>query len=133
RSETYSALATLKIGPDILKTRDNMRVAFVLALSGCVGTDTVGPPIMSDPVSAAHSGPETAGAAGPRGMATLAAYAVKKDDVQSSVDYLNTEVFASQKAQPLRPEETGVLSFNQHMERYKEMLHVERAAVAHLN
>ena len=57
----------------------------------------------------------------------------KQKEGQSLADYLNTEVFASQQATTLRPEETGVLSFNQYMERYKEMLHVERAAVDHLN
>lgn len=133
RSQIYSALATLKIGMDILTKEENVQVDYLLGHGGFFRTENVGQQIMADALNVAVSVMETAGEGGPWGMATLAAYSVNKKEGQSLVDYLNTEVFASQKAQTLRPEETGVLSFNQYMERYKEMLHVERAAVDHLN
>jgi hypothetical protein len=88
---------------------------------------------MADALNVAVSVMKTAGEGGPWGMATLAMYMVDKKENQSLADYLDTEVFASQQAKTLKPKETGVLSFSQYMERYKEMLHVERAAVDHLD
>lgn len=132
-SQIYSALATLKIGMDILTKEENVQVDYLLGHGGFFRTENVGQQIMADALNVAVSVMETAGEGGPWGMATLAAYSVNKKEGQSLADYLNTEVFASQQATTLRPEETGVLSFNQYMERYKEMLHVERAAVDHLN
>jgi len=133
RSQIYSALATLKIGMDILTKEENVQVDYLLGHGGFFRTENVGQQIMADALNVAISVMETAGEGGPWGMATLAAYSVNKKEGQSLANYLNTEVFASQQATTLRPEETGVLSFNQYMERYKEMLHVERAAVDHLD
>jgi len=118
---------------DILTEEENVQVDYLLGHGGFFRTENVGQQIMVDALNVAVSVMETAGEGGPWGMATLAAYSVNKKEGQSLVDYLNTEVFASQQAKTLRPEETGVLSFSQYMERYKEMLHVERAAVDHLN
>ena len=133
RSQIYSALATLNIGMDILTEEENVQVDYLLGHGGFFRTENVGQQIMADALNIKVSVMETAGEGGPWGMATLAAYSVYKKEGQSLVDYLNTEIFASQQAKMLKPKETGVLSFNQYMERYKEMLHVERAAVNHLD
>lgn len=133
RSQIYSALATLKIGMDILTKEENVQVDYLLGHGGFFRTKNVGQQIMADALNVPISVMKTAGEGGPWGMATLAAYSVNKKEGQSLVDYLNTKVFATQKATTLKPNESGTMSFNKYMERYKKMLHVERAAVDYLN
>lgn len=133
RSQIYSALATLKIGMDILIKEENVQVDYLLGHGGFFRTENVGQQIMADALDVPVSVMETAGEGGPWGMATLAAYSVNKKEGQSLVDYLDTEVFATQKATTIEPDATGTMSFNKYMDRYKKMLHVERAAVDHLD
>lgn len=133
RSQIYSALATLKIGMDILIKEENVQVDYLLGHGGFFRTKDVGQQIMADALNAPVSVMETAGEGGPWGMAVLASYSVNKKENQSLVDFLNDEVFASQIASLKEPNKEGNLSFNQYMDRYKKMLHVERTAIDYLD
>lgn len=132
RSQIYSALATLKIGMDILTDEEDVQVDYLLGHGGFFKTKKVGQQIMADAMNAPVSVMDTAGEGGPWGMALLAAYSVNKKVGQSLEDYLDNEVFATNKAAVLKPKEEGIESFISYMERYKDMLHVERAAIDYI-
>ena len=131
RSQIYSALATLKIGMDILIEEENVQLDYILGHGGFFKTKNVGQQIMADALGTPVSVMETAGEGGPWGMALLAAYSVNNEG-QSLADYLDNKVFSFQKGTTLEPEKEGIDSFNSYMEKYKNMLHVERAAIDHL-
>ena len=75
---------------------------------------------------------ETAGEGGAWGIAVLASYLVNKDEGETLEAYLDNKVFAGQKGETVVPDEKDVKGFDQFMERYKEGLAIERAAVEHL-
>jgi len=132
RAQIYSALATLKIGMDILTEEENIQINNLLGHGGFFKTENVGQQIMADVMEIPVTVMETAGEGGPWGMALLASYSVDSKKEQSLEEYLDEEVFSSQKASTLTPEKDGVESFKMYMNRYKKMLHVERAAIDNL-
>ena len=61
-------------------------------------------------------------------MALLAAYMANKGE-KNLEEYLNTHVFADAESVTLAPEQADVEGFNAYIERYKQLLEVERKAV----
>ncbi len=133
RAQIYSALATLKLGMDILIKEEEVQVDYLLGHGGFFKTEYVGQQIMADALKVPIAVMETASEGGPWGMAILAAYAADDKGHQTLSDYLDQEVFASQKATTLEPEKLGMKSFDYYMDRYEKMLSVERTAVDHLD
>ena len=131
RAQLYSALATLKIGLDIL-AGEQVAVDRLLGHGGFFKTPVVGQRIMAAAAGAPVSVMETAGEGGPWGMALLAAYRVRKAEGQTLEDYLEQEVFAGQPVTTLAPEAADVAGFNAFIGRYTAGLPVERSAVEHL-
>ena len=131
RAQLYSALATLKIGLDIL-AGEQVAVDRLLGHGGFFKTPVVGQRIMAAAAGAPVSVMETAGEGGPWGMALLAAYRVRKAEGQTLEDYLEQKVFAGQPVTTLAPEAADVAGFNAFIGRYTAGLPVERSAVEHL-
>ena len=131
RAQLYSALATLKIGLDIL-AGEQVAVDRLLGHGGFFKTPVVGQRIMAAAAGAPVSVMETAGEGGPWGMALLAAYRVRKAEGQTLEDYLENQVFAGQAVTTLAPEAADVEGFNAFIGRYTDGLAVERAAVEHV-
>ena len=131
RTQLYSALATLKVGLDIL-AKEQVKVDRLMGHGGFFKTPVVGQRIMAAAANSPVAVMETAGEGGPWGMALLAAYAVHKTDGQSLQDYLNTQVFGDQKVSVVEPQAEDVEGFTNFMVHYKAGLAVERAAVEHV-
>ena len=129
RTHLLSALATLKIGLDILTRTEQVAIDKLYGHGGFFKTPEVGQRMLSAAVGAPVSVMETAGEGGPYGMALLAAYMLWKEAGESLPDYLDGKVFAAAKASSLTADETEVADFNRFLERYKAALPVERAAV----
>jgi sugar (pentulose or hexulose) kinase len=129
RTQIYSALATLEIGMEILTTKEKVQVDYILGHGGFFKTENVGQQLMADALRIPISIMNTAAEGGPWGMALLAAYSVNKKVDQPLEEYLENEVFATERMKTLEPTEEGMDSFIQYMKRYKSMLKVERAAV----
>ena len=129
RTHLLSALATLKIGLDILTRTEQVAIDKLYGHGGFFKTPEVGQRMLSAAVGAPVSVMETAGEGGPYGMALLAAYMLWKEAGESLPDYLDGKVFAAAKASSLTADETEVAGFNRFLERYKAALPVERAAV----
>ena len=71
----------------------------------------------------------TAGEGGAWGIALLAAYLLEKPQAGSLEAFLSGRVFSGQAGTTLAPEPHAVAGFLQFMERYKQGLAIERAAV----
>lgn len=129
RTQIYSALATLKLGTDILTQKEKINVEFLLGHGGYFKTKDVSQQLMADAIDVPVSVMDTAGEGGPWGMAVLASYVMKKKPQQSLEDYLNKEVFTSEEPYTVYPSEEGKEQFSHFMERYDPMLEVERKAI----
>ena len=130
RSQLYGAIATLKIGMDMLAREENVESDRLLGHGGYFKTAGVGQQILSDALNVPISTMETAGEGGPWGMALLAAYMGKKAPGQSLEDYLAGQVFASAKSVTVQPDPAGVAGFESYMQRYEASLAAQKAAAA---
>ena len=128
RSHLLSALATLKIGLDILTQTEQVSIDRLYGHGGFFKTPEVGQRMLSAAVGAPVSVMETAGEGGPYGMALLAAYMLWKEEGESLPDYLDHKVFARAKSTSLMADEKDVAGFNIFLTRYKKALPLERTA-----
>ncbi len=129
RTHLLSALATLKIGLDILTEEEQVPIEKLYGHGGFFKTPEVGQRMLSAAVGAPVSVMETAGEGGPYGMALLAAYALWREPGESLEDYLDQKVFASAKASVLTAGPEEIEGFNRFLRRYRGSLEVERTAV----
>lgn len=129
RANLYSALATLKIGTDILLKEEKIKIDKILGHGGLFKTKGVGQQILADALNSPIEVMETAGEGGAFGIAVLANYMISKEENESLSDYLNDKVFADAKGEVLQPNADGVEGFDRFIENYKNALSVERTAV----
>lgn len=129
RNQIYSALATLKMGMDILTIKEHVKIDYILGHGGFFKTEKVGQQLMADAIGVPVSLMGTAGEGGPWGMALLAAYYLNKEIEQSLENYLDQEVFVKETTSTIKTTEKGMRNFEMYMERYQSVLKVERAAV----
>ena len=66
-------------------------------------------------------------------MALLAAYMVNKGEHEDLGDYLDKEIFAGSTGSTIEPDPKDVEGFGRFIERYRDGLPIERAAIDHLN
>ena len=129
RTHLLSALATLKIGLDILTKEETIAIDKLYGHGGFFKTPGVGQRMLSAAVGAPVSVMETAGEGGPYGMALLCAYMLWKDEGESLPDYLDNKVFAGAKSSTLMADDADVEGFNTFLARYKNALPMEKAAI----
>ena len=128
RAHLLSALATLKIGLDILTQTEKVEIEKLCGHGGFFKTPGVGQRMLSAAVGAPVSVMETAGEGGPYGMALLAAYMIWKKDGESLADYLDNRVFADAKSVTLSADKADVKGFEAFLDSYKAAFPVERLA-----
>ena len=128
RTHLYSALATLKIGLDILREED-VKVDKMFGHGGYFTVKGVGQSIMAAAMNAPISVMETAGEGGAWGIALLAQYRACHQEGQTLAAYLQDQVFAGQAGSEVQPKEEDVRGFDQFIADYKSGLAVEKAAV----
>ena len=129
RTHLLSALATLKIGLDILTQEENVSIDRLYGHGGYFKTPGVGQRMLSAAVGSPVSVMETAGEGGPYGMALLCAYLLWKKDGQKLEDYLNDDVFADAKSATLMADAADIAGFEAFLAQYKKSLPIERAAI----
>ena len=128
RTHLLSALATLKIGMDILQDAESVRIDKLYGHGGFFKTPEVGQKMLSAAVNAPVSVMETAGEGGPYGMALLVAYMINKEDGESLPDYLDNKVFAGAKSVSVMADESDVKGFADFLAKYKAALPMEKIA-----
>lgn len=128
RTHLLSALATLKLGLDILTKEEDVQVDRLYGHGGFFKTPGVGQRLLSAAVGAPVSVMETAGEGGPFGMALLCAYMLNRQPGESLADYLDNKVFAGAASTTLTASDEDAAGFASFLERYKAALPVERLA-----
>ncbi|MBQ7692043.1 MAG: FGGY-family carbohydrate kinase [Oscillospiraceae bacterium] len=129
RTHLLSALATLKIGLDILTRTEKVQIDRLTGHGGFFKTPEVGQRMLSAAVGAPVSVMETAGEGGPYGMALLAAYMLWKEEGETLPDYLDRRVFAGAKCVTLTASPEDTAGFQAFLTRYQRALPTERAAI----
>lgn len=129
RAQLYSAMATLKLGMDILFDHEQVRLDKLLGHGGLFKTRTVGQRLMAAAMNTPVAVMETAGEGGSWGIAILAAFMVNRDKDNTLEAYLDENVFLHDAGTCIHPEKEDVQGFLTFMEAYTKGLAVERAAV----
>ncbi len=128
RSQLYGAVATLRIGMEMLRSQEQVESDRLLGHGGFFKTAGVGQQILADALNVPISAMETAGEGGPWGMALLAAYMHNRGAGESLEDYLTDRVFATAKSTVINPNPAGVAGFERYLTRYKAALSAQKAA-----
>ncbi len=130
RAQLYGAVATLRLGMDLLEEKEHVQIDRLLGHGGFFKTPGVGAQILADALAKPVSTMETAGEGGPWGMALLAAYMVRRRPGESLEDYLTDRVFAGASRTVCQPDPAGAAGYAKYIERYRACLEAERAAAA---
>ncbi len=128
RSQLYGAIATLKIGMDMLWREEQVESDRLLGHGGFFKTPGVGQQILADALNVPITTMETAGEGGPWGMALLAAYMTEKAQGQTLEEFLMQCVFADASSTCVQPDAAGVEGFAAYLQRYKAALPAQQAA-----
>lgn len=129
RAHLYAALATMRIGLDILFDKEGVSIDRILGHGGFFKTEEVGQRMMAAAMEVPVAVMETAGEGGAWGMALLAAYLKRKATTEVLETFLIEEVFSQSKQITLKPDPGDVEGFRAFMERYVKGLTIEKTAV----
>lgn len=129
RTHLCSALASLKVGNDILLKEEHVKVDALMGHGGLFKTPVVGQRILAAALNAPVTVMDTASEGGPWGMAVLAAYMLERESGESLADYLDHKIFAGQTGSTVSPEAKDVEGFERFIDAYKTALPVQKAAV----
>jgi sugar (pentulose or hexulose) kinase len=128
RAHLLSALATLKIGLDILTQTEKVEIDRLYGHGGFFKTPEVGQRMLSAATGVPVSVMRTAGEGGPYGMALLAAYMLWHEEGESLPDYLDNKVFAGSESRTLSAGELEIEGFRHFLELYRRALPLEKLA-----
>ena len=128
RTHLYAALATLKIGLDILLKEEKVKVDRIYGHGGLFKTKGVGQGILAAAMDAPVAVMETTGEGGPWGMALLASYMLQKADGESLEQYLSEKVFGGESGSVMEPDPADVAGFDAYIKAYKAALATEKEA-----
>lgn len=129
RVNLFTALGALKVGLDIMLKQEGVQVDKIFGHGGLFKTKGVGQKIMAAAMNAPVSLMETAGEGGAWGIALLASYMVNKEEGETLDAYLENKVFAGDTGSEMLPDAKDVEGFDIFIQRYKDGLPIERAAV----
>ena len=129
RSLLFSAMASLRIGMDILTGQEGVKLEQIVGHGGLFKTELVGQKLMAGALQIPVAVMESAGEGGAWGIALLAAYAGQKEQGESLDAFLSGKVFSGSAVTIAEPDERDVLGFAAYLERYKAVLQVERRAI----
>jgi len=128
RAQLYSAMATLKLGMDILE-EEKVSIDCLVGHGGLFKTPVVGQRYLAAACGVPITCMKTAGEGGPYGMALLAAYMLHRQEGERLEDYLEREVFAGAERTTLSPDPVDAAGFAAYMKDYAGLLEAERTAV----
>ena len=128
RMHLYSALASLKIGMNILTEDEKVTIRKMYGHGGFFKTPKAGQTVCSAAINAPICLLTTAGEGGAWGISVLALYASRRQEFDSLEDFLDKEIFAKAEATELMASPEDVEGFNKFTARYIEGLKTERSA-----
>lgn len=128
RSQINAALATLKIGMDILIDKERVSIENIYGHGGFFKTENVGQQLLADALDTPITLQSNAGEGGAWGMAILAAYRVNGKALTLE-QFMSQHVFAEVNVKIKYPSEKGIQIFEAYLNKFKKVLDIERAAV----
>jgi len=131
RTQLFAALATLRIGMDVLQKDEGVRLDTMFAHGGLFTTKGVAQRFLAAAIDTPVAVGATAAEGGAWGIAVLAAFLTNRAPGQSLADYLTTKVFADAELDEIRPVPADVAGFDVFIQRYIQALPVQQAAVEH--
>ena len=129
RSLVYGAIATLKLGMDILVEQEHVKIDSLLGHGGFFKTGCAGQKLLAAALNTPVSVMATASEGGAWGMALLAAYRVNRRADEKLDEYLNNRVFAKSESKIAQPEAEDVEGFARYAKQFVQALEAEKAAV----
>lgn len=129
RAQVYSAVATLRMGMDVLFEKERIRLDRLMGHGGLFKTPDVGQGVLAAAVGVPVSVMETAGEGGAWGIALLAGYMMHREEGQTLSAYLTDRVFANMPLSTIEPDAEDQKGFALYMQGYHKMLAVEAAAI----
>jgi len=129
RSLLFSAMATLRIGMNILTEEEGVAVSKLLGHGGLFKTAVVGQKLMAAALNIPVAVMESAGEGGAWGIAVLAAYTAAKEQSETLEQFLEKKIFAISAVSTIEPDPVDVKGFEAYLTRYKAALEVEKSAV----
>jgi sugar (pentulose or hexulose) kinase len=127
RCQIFSALATLRLGMDIL-LNENVKITALRGHGGLYKTEGVGQKITAAALEAPVTVMESAGEGGAWGIALLAAYRLRREPGETLETYLERRVFAGVSGSTVEPDMLTIQGFAGFMKRWKAGLAAEKAA-----
>ena len=131
RTHLFAALATLRLGMDVLQKEESVRLDRMFAHGGLFKTKGVAQRFLAAALNTPVSVGDVAAEGGAWGIAVLAAFRTGRGPAQTLDDFLSADVFAATSLETTEPDEADVAGFNAFIQRYVAALPVERAAVEH--
>ena len=128
RAQLYGAIATLKLGMDIL-AKEDVKIDTLTGHGGFFKTPGTAQNLLSSALDTPVTTMETAGEGGPWGMALLSAYRVNRAGGETLEDYLDKKVFAGSMGVTARPVKADADGFRAYIQRYFQAMSAERTAV----
>ncbi|MET0966976.1 MAG: FGGY-family carbohydrate kinase [Nakamurella sp.] len=129
RTQLFAALATLRIGMDVLQKDENVGLDAMFAHGGLFATKGVAQRFLAAAIDTPVSVGASASEGGAWGIAVLAAYLLRRTPEQSLSDYLTSAVFADAELADVTPDPVDVAGFDIFVQRYVRALPVQQAAV----
>ncbi|WP_394961144.1 xylulokinase [Candidatus Allofournierella merdavium] len=130
RVQLYSAMATLKLGMDILLEKEQVKLDRLLGHGGLFKTPVVGQRLLAGALGVPVSVMDTAGEGGPWGMALLALYRLRcaEGGAPALEDWLNEAIFAKAAGSTIAPDAADRAGFDAFIRDYTACVPVEKAA-----
>jgi sugar (pentulose or hexulose) kinase len=132
RTHLFAALATLRIGMDVLQKDEGVRLDRMFAHGGLFKTKGVAQRFLAAAINTPVVVGDVAAEGGAWGIAVLAAFRRDRTPGQSLADYLSGQVFTGTAEHTEEPAGADVAGFDAFIGRYIAGLPVERAATEHL-
>ena len=129
RVQLYSAMATLKLGMDLLLNSENVTLCSLMGHGGLFKTPLASQRLMAGALNVPVKVQKTAGEGGPWGMAVLAAYRKNKKENETLSQYLDEIVFRDEQCTVCEPDPADVQGFADFIGRYQKCISVEKEAV----
>lgn len=131
RSMYFASLCAMRSGMNILTEKEHVVVDEIRGHGGFFKGGDTGQRMMAAALNVPVSIPSTAGEGGAWGMAVLAAYMLRSDQLESLPDFLDARI-AGSMGNSIQPDPKDVAGFEAFFERHKQGLAIERAAVTAL-
>ncbi|MFT3952023.1 MAG: FGGY-family carbohydrate kinase [Oscillospiraceae bacterium] len=129
RSLIYSAMATLKIGMDILLIEEKIALDLLFAHGGLFKSPVTAQRFLAGALGVSVAVTESAGEGGAWGIALLAAYLTRETRTETLAEFLQSRVFACRAETVRTPDANDAAGFAAYMERFGVALAAERCAV----